>query len=296
MNRLFAALPTLLLITTSVALVACSKGSQPTMSVVPTGSSVSASSSVNTVVSPAAGVAAASSSATDSAASSDAPLQLSETGATEVVDTPPAGAQGLALKMTQGTSAPANSQWKEGINYRLLVPTQPTGALPGQVEVVEAFWYGCPHCNALDPLLETWRKRGKPDYVSFVRLPVMWGTVQRTHARVFYTAELLGKLDELHSQIFAEIHDKHDPLTTDEQIEAFFTGHGVGKTDFAKAFASSAVEASLKRAETLGLRYRIESVPTIVVNGKYVTDVGMAGGQQQLISLVGELAAREKGT
>lgn len=241
------------------------------------------------------------SSSTAVAASSDAtrtdlPAQLSETGATETVEAPPAGSQALALKITQiAPAAPTSSQWKEGVNYRVLVPTQPTSALPGQIEVTEAFWYGCPHCNALDPLLESWRKQGKAGYISFVRLPMMWSAVHRTHARMFYTAELLGKLDELHAQLFAEIHNNHDPLSTQEQIQAFFVSHGVSKEDFTRAFASFAVEASLKRAEALGLRYQIESVPTVIINGKYVTDVAMAGGQQQLIALINELAMRENG-
>jgi thiol:disulfide interchange protein DsbA len=145
-------------------------------------------------------------------------------------------------------------------------------------------------------MLENWRKNTKPAYVSFVRVPVMWAAVHHTHARLFYTAELLGKLDDLHSQIFAEIHQRHNPLTSVESIEAFFTSHGVSQADFQKSFSSFAVESSLKRAESLGLRYKVDSVPMFVINGKYVTDVGRAGGQQQLLSLINELASRERGT
>jgi thiol:disulfide interchange protein DsbA len=175
------------------------------------------------------------------------------------------------------------------------VPTQPTTATPGQIEVTEVFWYGCPHCFALDPALENWRKTGKPTFVSFVRVPVMWGPIHHTHARLFYTAELLGKLDELHSQIFSEIHQRGNPLNTVTSIQSFFTSHGVSEADFQKAFSSFAVEASLKRAETLGLRYKVDSVPTFIINGKYVTDVGKAGGPQQLLLLINELATRERG-
>jgi thiol:disulfide interchange protein DsbA len=124
----------------------------------------------------------------------------------------------------------------------------------------------------------------------------MWGTIHHTHARIFYTAEMLGKLDELHSQIFQEIHQRNNPLDSIASIEAFFTSHGVTQADFQKAFSSFAVEASLKRAESLGLRYKVDSVPLFVINGKYVTDVGRAGGQQQLLSLINDLANREHGT
>lgn len=221
--------------------------------------------------------------------------QITETGSTESVDTAATSGQPMALRIAELQPEPA-SKWKEGVNYTRLVPTQPTNAAPGQVEVTEVFWYGCPHCYALDPFLETWRKNSKPSFVSFVRLPVMWGAVHHTHARLFYTAELLGKLEELHTAIFQEINKNANSLTSADRIEAFFTSHGVSQADFQKAFSSFAVESSLKRAEALGLRYKVESVPLIVINGKYVTDVGRAGGQQQLIALINDLAGRERGT
>ncbi len=217
--------------------------------------------------------------------------QITETGSAESVE-PATNAQPLALRIAEVKPEPV-SAWKEGVHYVRLLPTQPTSAMPGQVEVAEVFWYGCPHCYALDPLLENWRKT-KPAFISFVRIPVMWGTVHRTHARVFYTAEALGKLDELHGAIFDEIHKRNNPLTSVDRIQAFFTSQSVSDADFQKAFSSMAIESSLKRAEALGLRYKVESVPLIIINGKYVTDVGRAGGQAQLISLINELASRER--
>lgn len=215
----------------------------------------------------------------------------------ESVENTPAAtvAQPLALRIAESQPAPS-SQFKEGVHYVRLVPGQPTSAGANQVEITEAFWYGCPHCYALDPFLESWRKQGKPSYVNFVRIPVIWNERTRIHARVFYTAELLGKLDELHSAIFDEIHVNKNPLNTPEGIAAFFTAHGVNKDAFDKAFSSFAVEESLKKAATLNERYRVDSVPTIIINGKYVTDVGHAGGQKELIALINELALRERGT
>ncbi|MGE0115626.1 MAG: thiol:disulfide interchange protein DsbA/DsbL [Steroidobacteraceae bacterium] len=221
--------------------------------------------------------------------------QVTETGGSaESMDTDSTTAQPLALRITEMQAEPA-SQWKEGVHYSRLLPAQPTGAIPGQVEVTEVFWYGCPHCYALDSYLENWRKNGKAAYISFVRVPVMWGAIHHMHARLYYTAELLGKLEELHTPIFEEIHRNHNPLASAASIESFFTSHGVSQADFQKAFSSFAVEASLKHADMLGLRYKVESVPLIVINGKYVTDVGRAGGQQQLLALINELASREHG-
>lgn len=201
----------------------------------------------------------------------------------------------LALKMSEMPAAPA-SRWKEGVNYKLVVPAQPTTAKPGQIEVAEVFWYGCPHCLALDPYLERWRKNGKAAYVSFIRVPVMWGAIHRAHARVFYTAELLGKLDALHTSIFDEIQTKQDPLQEQSQVQAFFTSKGISLADFQKAYASFGIETALKQAEATGLRYKVESVPLIIINGKYLTDVGMAGGHEKLIALINELTTREHGT
>jgi thiol:disulfide interchange protein DsbA len=157
------------------------------------------------------------------------------------------------------------------------------------------FWYGCGHCFALDPALETWRNKGKAQYIEFVRIPAMWNETTRIHARLFYTAEALGKLDALHSLIFREIHVNGDQLTSVDKVTAFFKQHGVSSDEFQKAFSSFAVESKLQRADFLNRRYHITSVPTFVVNGKYTTDVSSAGGESQLFGVLDELAAHEHG-
>jgi thiol:disulfide interchange protein DsbA len=176
-----------------------------------------------------------------------------------------------------------------------LVPAQPTSVAPGKIEVVEVFWYGCPHCFQLDPAVEAWRTKGKPAYVEFTRVPSMWNDTTRLHARVFYTTELLGKLEELHTPIFRELNVNTNPFNTMDKIGKFFREHGVGTDDFQKAWSSFAVENKLQKADFLNRRYRVESVPTVIVNGKYKTDIGMAGGETQLFKLIGELAASEHG-
>lgn len=193
------------------------------------------------------------------------------------------------------STAPTSAKFKEGTNYTKIVPAQPTGVAPGKVEVTEVFWYGCGHCFTLDPAIESWRAKGKAAYVDFVRVPAMWNDGTRMHARVFYTAELLGKLDELHTLIFREFHVAGNQLNSVDKISAFFQQHGVSKDEFTKAFSSFSVETKLQRADFLNRRYRIQSVPTVVVNGKYSTDVSMAGGETQLFGLIDELAAHEHG-
>lgn len=201
-----------------------------------------------------------------------------------------------SLRLGNTSAAAATSaRFKEGTHYRKIVPAQPTSVSPGKVEVVEVFWYGCPHCFTLDPAIESWRAKNKPPYVEFVRVPAMWNDQLRMHARLFYTAEALGKLDELHTLIFREIQVSRNVLDTEDKMVAFFRQHGVSPEDFKKTFSSFAVESKLQRADSLNRRYGVDSVPMMVVNGKYATQVDTAGGEQALFALIGELAASEHG-
>jgi thiol:disulfide interchange protein DsbA len=199
----------------------------------------------------------------------------------------------LAGVMVLAGPAASAAELTEGVQYKTLKPAVPTSVAPGKVEVVEVFWYACGHCYLLEPKLAAWDKKGKPANVELVRLPAVWNDLLKMHARLFYTIELLGK-PELHDEAFREVNVKRNRLDTPEKIEAFFTSRGVAKADFDKAFAGFAVESRLAKAADLNRRYRIVSTPTVIVNGKYVTDAGMAGGEDQLFQVINALAAREK--
>ena len=200
-----------------------------------------------------------------------------------------------SLRVGQAPSGPPTSaRFKEGTHYKKIVPAQPTSAAPGNVEVLEAFWYGCAHCFSLDPALESWRNKA-PSYITFVRLPAMWNEITRMHARLFFTIELLGKLDSLHPLIFREIHVNGNQLNTVDKISAFLKQHGVNPDEFQKAFSSFSVESKLQRADFLNRRYRVQSVPMILINGKYSTDISSAGGEAGLFALMNELTAHEHG-
>lgn len=290
MNRLGALLASLLLLT---ALAACGNKQPPASAEQPAAAAPAAAE--------ASSEPAAAEEPTIEAGAEQAAAPAESISETDDATPPPPEAAASntvqpALRLGgAATTAPTSSQFKEGTNYVKLVPAQPTGVAPGKVEVVEVFWYGCGHCFALDPGVESWRTKNKPAYVEFTRVPAMWNETTRMHARVFFTAELLGKLEELHTPIFREINVKGNGLHTVERIAAFFKEHGVGSDDFQKAFSSFAVENKLQRADFLNRRYRIDSVPTVIVNGKYKTDVSMAGGEQQLFALIDELAAHEHG-
>ncbi|CAN5141473.1 hypothetical protein BH24PSE2_BH24PSE2_05050 [soil metagenome] len=198
----------------------------------------------------------------------------------------------LADPAEESAEQPASSQFKPKEHYRVLVPAQPTSSSPDQVEVAEVFWYGCPHCYSFEPYLEKWRS-DLPSYVNFVRIPAVWHDRARMHARAFYTAEALDKIEEIHAPLFREIHINNNPLATEDALADFFAKHGVDEEAFRDTFRSFAVETKLRRADTLNRRYGVQSVPVVVVNGKYVSDAEMVGGFDQLLTLVDELAASE---
>lgn len=199
--------------------------------------------------------------------------------------------------MPQNAQLPGG-KWKVGVNYLPIVPAQPTSAEPGQVEVLEVLWLGCPHCAELEPYIEAWSKK-KPSYVKFTQEHVMWGPAHRGHARLFYTLLALNRGD-LIPTAFDEIHKRNNVLVDSDDAKtqqvqlAFAKANGISEADFKREYTGFTVSTRLQRAEELMRRYRIESVPRIIINGKYETDVGMAGGHEQLLALIDDLAAAEK--
>lgn len=190
-------------------------------------------------------------------------------------------------------------KWTPGLNFTQLPNPQPTTVKPGKVEVLEVFWYGCGHCYALDPTLEEWKKT-KPAYVEFVRVPVMWGPPHEQHARLYYTLMALNRLD-LHGKVFDTIHKQHNLLMAQSDQDArsaqlaFCLSQGISEQAFNAAYDSPAVAANLQRAREATFRYGVSGVPLIIVNGKYTTDVGMAGSDNaKLVAIINDLAASEK--
>jgi protein dithiol oxidoreductase (disulfide-forming) len=189
-------------------------------------------------------------------------------------------------------------KWKPGVNYKPIVPAQTTSAEPEQVEVMEIFWLGCSHCYALEPFIQSWKKN-KADYIKFVQVPVMWGPAHRAHAKLFYTLEALGK-GALSSKAFDEIQKNGNPLIASDDAQslkmqlAFAKANGISEADYTREYNGFGVNTKLQRAEEMTRRYKVEGVPLVIVNGKYQTDVGMAGGHNELIQVINDLAASEK--
>jgi thiol:disulfide interchange protein DsbA len=197
-----------------------------------------------------------------------------------------------------GSGAPLSARFQLNTHYRRLSPTQPTSSSPEQVEVAEVFWYGCPHCYALEPYLESWDKNNA-DYIKLVKIPVIWSPGHRAHARLFYALEALGRRD-LHKKVFQAIHEGRNPLWANSERETaqmhvdFARANGLDEKKFLQAYNSFSVNSNLQRAERLTTAYRVQSVPIVVVNGKYVTDIEKARGHEELMQLLNDLAASER--
>lgn len=184
-------------------------------------------------------------------------------------------------------------KYSEGDHYRSMTASQGTSSAPDKIEVAEVFWYGCPHCYNFDPILENWKKTLPPD-VAFVRIPVIWNPTNQVHARIMYTAQALDKFEEAHAAMFHGIHQEFKKYTTDESIIELFADLGVEEEEFREAYSSFGVTSAVKRAENLTRRYGIRSVPTLVINGKYVTEGPGIKSFEDMLGVTGGLVERAR--
>jgi len=221
---------------------------------------------------------------------------IEESAGTAAVAPADNGALGKEIVLAANSSgAPAKTDWKypDGKYFNALTTAQGTSSSPGKIEVAEVFWYGCSHCYALEPMLSDWVKKLPAD-VSFVRIPVIWNPVNETHARIYYTAEALGKLDQITPAMFRSIHVENRPMTDEKDIQLLFEQNGVSATDFNKAFRSFSVDSQIKRAKDLTVKYHVRGVPLIVVDGKYTTDGPEIHSHQDMLAVTEELIQRER--
>ena len=175
--------------------------------------------------------------------------------------------------------------------YEVLQPPQLTET-ENRIEVVDVFWYGCPHCYTFLPALEAYEET-KPEYVEVRRLPAVFRESWTAHARAYYTAMLLGVADRTHRALFEEIHANRKPTDDKESLAAFFERHGVGRSDFEKTYDSFAVESLVRKSAVMQKRYGITGTPSVVVNGKYRVTGQLAGSHGDVIAVVRALVDKE---
>lgn len=205
-------------------------------------------------------------------------------------------ASGLMAMTTMAEEAkPAAAEFTAlaGHNYEMVTPAQPT-SVEGKIEVLEIFWYGCPHCYDFEPALDAWLE-DKPDYVEFKRMPGIFRKNWMPHARAFYAAEKLGIQDKIHMPLFEAIHKDNKRLDTDEAVLDFIDSlDDVDMDVFRKAFKAYSVESKVKQATRMSRAYGIKGVPAIIINGKYWSSGSLAGSYPELLKVVDALVAKER--
>ena len=180
----------------------------------------------------------------------------------------------------------------EGKDYVRLRNAQPveTGK---KIEVIEFFSYGCPHCNDLEPILDAWLAKLPPD-VQFRRVPVMFQQRWEGLARIYYTLDAMGDETRLSPEVFKAIHASGLPLYQDKAFFDWAAGHGLDRTKVAEVYGSFAVNSKFNRAKALAQAYNIQSVPTIVIDGKFVTSSDRVGTHAALPPVLDALIVKAR--
>lgn len=199
----------------------------------------------------------------------------------------PAWAQGPGAKPVSGPPL----KLSEGKDYNRLEKPQTADVGAGKIEVIEFFWYSCPHCNAFEPTLANWIKNAPKDVVVH-RMPVAFNDSFAPQQRLYFTLEALNLLDSLHVKVFQAIHVDKQPLSTDASIQAWAEKQGVDKTKFAETYKSFGMASKLRRAVQLQNDFKVEGVPALGIAGRFYTDGSMAGSMERALQVTEALLAQ----
>ncbi|GKS93521.1 thiol:disulfide interchange protein DsbA/DsbL [Acidovorax sp. SUPP2825] len=196
-----------------------------------------------------------------------------------------------ALTLPLATPAMAQArQFKEGKDYVKLAKPVASDVPAGKVEVIEFFWYSCPHCNAFEPTLEAWLKAAPKDLV-IRRMPVAFNSSFTPQQKLYFALESMGKVGDLHAKVFRAVHVEKQALNKDDLIFEWIGKQGVDVAKFKEAYNSFSVSNQLRKAAQLQEAYGVEGVPSMGVAGRYYTDGTMAGNMQGVLQVVEYLAS-----
>ncbi|MCF6190456.1 MAG: thiol:disulfide interchange protein DsbA/DsbL [Cocleimonas sp.] len=187
------------------------------------------------------------------------------------------------------------SEFVEGVHYFNIFPEMQTNATAGKVEVIELMWLGCPHCYTLEPTMLKYKK-DHPAYVEFQQVPAMLNPSWAKDADTYYLAEVLDPKGEkdLITKIFQAIHEQKRRLRNPSAVNRFFVQLGYSEDEIAKAKESMLFRIKIKRAQEISASSQAQSVPTIIINGKYRTSPYTAGGEEKLMKIIDMLTRKEK--
>jgi protein dithiol oxidoreductase (disulfide-forming) len=190
----------------------------------------------------------------------------------------------FAFLCLSGFVGAQSAKIEEGFDYRILPIAQPVET-KGKVEVIEFFWYGCPHCYDFEPELSAWVKR-QPKDVVFRRVPVAFRDDFMPHSQLFYTLEAMGKGDALNEKVMYAMHKENKRLLTEPEIADWAASQGLDRNTFLATYRSFAVVSKARAAKQLIEAYRIDGVPTIVMQGRYVSSPSIAGTKAKAIAVM----------
>jgi protein dithiol oxidoreductase (disulfide-forming) len=198
----------------------------------------------------------------------------------------------LSISMVAACAEQGQAEFDAGIDYAVLPHPVPTHVAPGKVQVVEMFWYGCPHCFHFEPFIQKWLAN-KPEAAEFVRVPAALNSNWIADARAYYAAESLGVVDKLHEPLFNAIHEQHRRINSEDALARFAASQGIDEAAFRKAMNSFYVNTKLRQSVDLAQQYMVDGVPMIIVNGKYKVTGAMAGSYGRMIEITNYLVAKE---
>ncbi|NIR59304.1 MAG: thiol:disulfide interchange protein DsbA/DsbL [Gammaproteobacteria bacterium] len=185
----------------------------------------------------------------------------------------------------------AEEPYAEGFDYERITPAYPLDD-DAEVEVAEFFWYGCPHCYRFEPYLRRWLE-SKPEHVDFQRVAPPLNPGWRVHAKAFYAFEVMGVTDALHRPLFDAIHAEGRRLGSEEALADLAAEHEVDRSELTDTMRSFTVDTRVRRAMQLARRYGVNSVPTVIVAGKYRVTGPLAGTYENMIKIIGYLVEKE---
>ncbi len=196
----------------------------------------------------------------------------------------------IFLLLMMSSVAIQAADFTEGVNYKKVAPqSTDTGS---KIEVLEFFWYGCPHCYSFEPYIKAWKKT-MPANVEFVRVPAIFRPDWEVQARTYYALSDMGVIEDLHGKIFTAIHKNKKRLNKKESITDFVVSNGVDRKKFEAAYNSFSVDSMVRKAKKKQTAYQIQGVPSIVVNGKYLTSGSMSGSYKNMIKIMDHLIEKE---
>jgi thiol:disulfide interchange protein DsbA len=189
--------------------------------------------------------------------------------------------------------AMAQRSYQEGQDYVALDKRVPSDAAAGRVEVIEFFWYSCPHCNSFEPRLEQWIAK-LPKDVTLRRVPVAFRDDFVPQQRLFYVLEALGKVEELHKKVFYAIHVEKRALNTQASIGEWIATQGIDRAKFDELYGSFAVQTKATRATKLQNDYKVGGVPAMGIAGRFYTDGSLAQSMERALQITDWLVSEVK--